>query len=901
MIMVAAPLGAANMQGTVYDGESGETLSAASIYLVGTGTGASSDLDGNYVIDDVKPGTYDIRASAAGYSSKVLPGVEVNGKGTVSLDISLSRIGADLSQAYILEDLVVTAERILSTGAALLAERKRAATIGDAISAEQISRSPDATSGDALKRVTGLSVMDNKFVFIRGVTDRYNETALNGVAVSGTDTDVDKKSFSFDLIPANLLANTVVVKTATPDLPGSFTGGLVKVNTLEFPPDRVIKFGHSQSTDISTTAMSFLRSHSGDSDWLGEDDGIRGIPTDSLGQRLTGNELAAALPQTWVPRTKKAPFNKSFNFALGDHYFLGTHELGMIGALSYKSGYSNSRLIKQSSMPFYDYEGAKYTYNVLWGGILNLNYRPSAFHKFSLESTLSQAASDRVEVSEGVDEISSVGTSRQTIEWDQRSLLVTQLSGEHTISFLTDLELEWKAYQSGSEAEEPDRKNVVYQMDPWGRWVMIENYRSWSFLNENSWGLAADLSVPLPWDTKFKMGWQKDVRSRDFEILVYHTDQSKLQYPYYGLVVLPLDEIFLPENYGPKKFQFLLYGDFTGEYDGRHDIDAYYGMVDVPIRLLGQSLRLVGGARVEESDQTVTGDTADPTNPFSEAEIQTADVLPSANLTYRMGENVNLRLAASRSVNRPEFREMANLKYFDFDEFQNVIGNPDLTRAIIRNYDIRFEMFPQLGEVLAVSYFYKDLQDAIEIKLIPEPTRWVRTWFNSPEGKNYGWEVELRKSLGFLGGPLSGLTITTNYTRVQSEVKYVDKKTNSQGEHIIRTLTRPLQGQSPWMVNVNLLYNMPEMGTTVSLLYNKIGRRLDSVGDKRQEDVYEEPRAVYDLAITQRLPANLRLKLTAKDLLADDQVYTMGPEYAKAPHSREKESTSYSLSLSLKL
>jgi TonB-dependent receptor len=396
------------------------------------------------------------------------------------------------------------------------------------------------------------------------------------------------------------------------------------------------------------------------------------------------------------------------------------------------------------------------------------------------------------------------------------------------------------------------------------------------------------------------MGGERLVRDRKFDINVYNTDQSKLNWNNFYLTTLPLETIFAPENYGPGKFQFEPITEYTGEYDGRHRLAAYYAMLDLAFSMLGQHLRTVGGVRYEKSDQKVTGLTADPTIPFSKARVDKGDLLPSANMTYVIDDRANLRLAYGRSVNRPEFREMADVKYYDFDEFQNVRGNPDLTRATIDSYDARFEFFPGTGEVLAVSYFYKAINDAIEIRLIPEPTRWVRTWFNSPNGVNKGWEMEARKSLGFLGDYFAGFTVTANYTCVESAIEYVDQKTAQDGSHIVRTLHRPMQGQAPWMVNLSLLFTEPTLGTDFSVLFNRIGRRMSSVGDSRYEDVYEEPRHSLDVSVTQNLKW-FKAKLSAKDILAQDEVFTMGPPDFREPHSRIEQAPTYSLSLSLGL
>jgi TonB-dependent receptor len=322
-------------------------------------------------------------------------------------------------------------------------------------------------------------------------------------------------------------------------------------------------------------------------------------------------------------------------------------------------------------------------------------------------------------------------------------------------------------------------------------------------------------------------------------------------------------------------------------------------MADLPFHVARRGFRFAGGLRVEDSDQIVNSPVAadDPT--IQTAQIDETDLLPSANLTCEVTAASNLRLGYYKSVNRPEFRELANVVYLDFDANQNVIGNPDLERAIIRNYDVRLEWFPRQSEVLAFSWFYKDLDDAIEEELLPAPDRYVRTWFNSPSGKNYGYELELRKSLGFAWGSLDNLIVQANYTHVDSEVEYVEEYTDAQGNAHSETKQRPLQGQAPYTLNTGLIYSMPDIGLSMSLLYNRFGRRLDAVGDTREEDIYEESRELLDFAMTEQFGDWMRLKFTIKDILAQDAVYTFGS--TGSTWESIQAGTTYALSLSFSL
>ena len=305
-----------SIHGCVFDEASGRELAGASVLVVGTTRGASTDLDGRFTIEKIDAGTHEVRVSFMGYQTRIVSDIEIREGESTELDLSLTKIATD--DAFKIDDMVVSAEKIMSTGAAVLAQRKQSAVIGDAISKEMIAMSPDATSGDALKRVTGLSVVDNKYIFVRGVTDRYNETALNGVTVTSTDTDTDKKSFSFDMIPASLISNTVVIKSATPDLPGDFSGGYVQINTLEFPERRVLDFNVKFGSNDLTTGREMLRSEGSDTDWLGCDDGSRTFPVGK-----SGNDLARSIPNNWAPVGDRARHNGSYQLSYGDRFLFG--------------------------------------------------------------------------------------------------------------------------------------------------------------------------------------------------------------------------------------------------------------------------------------------------------------------------------------------------------------------------------------------------------------------------------------------------------------------------------------------------------------------------------------------------------------------------------------------------
>lgn len=892
---VAVVTRAGTIEGTVRDDKSGSALIGASIRVVGTNLGGSTDLDGKFSIGNVPAGTYSLKVLYSGYAAKVVTGVVVPAAGAATATIKLESQSQDPGDAMRIDDTYITAERVTNTNASILSERQRSAVIGDGISAEQIRLSPDGTSSDALKRVTGLSIVDDKFVFVRGVTDRYNSTTLNGVAVTGTDTDVDKKSFSFDLMPASLIANTVVAKTATPDLPGDFSGGLVQVSTLDFPADFIAAVNIETGYDELSSRADIRAAPGGSSDWKGQDDGSRALPAD-----VTGVALAQALPNTWGTSGDTSRMNGTYGLALGDRFAVGRGELGFIASGTYKSTFKVEDFRQEPSYRgsrIFEYDGMRYRHKYLLGGLLNLNYRPFDNHRFSFENNYTRSAEDKVSQAFGVAE--SHDSSRvQTIEWDQRDLYLGQVSGDHTFPTFKSLEVDWRVSYSNSAAQEPDRKNAKYTGDPRGNYILKENYRTWSELKEDTRGGQVDVTLPVG-EASLKAGYLQTKRERTFDIASYTTDTSNLSRPNRALVIEPIDKIFDAGNYGAGKFDFILYSPFTGVYDASQDAKAYYGMVETPFGIAGQKLRFAGGARVEDSDQRVNSPVATDDPTIQTARVDETDLLPSLNLTCQLTNTSNLRLGYYKSVNRPEFREMANVIYLDLDQNQYVLGNPELERAVIRNYDVRLEWFPGVGEVLAASYFYKDLANAIEEELIPSPDRYVRTWFNSPTGKNFGFEVEARKNLGFAWRHLENLVIQGNYTRVESEVVYTEAHTDPQGKAIYETKSRTMQGQAPYTVNAGLVYTVPDIGLSASFLYNRFGRRLDAVGQTRDEDIFEEPRDVFDLALTEQFTGWMRLKFTIRDMASDDIVYTFGT--TGSAWERVKTGTTYAVSLSFNL
>jgi hypothetical protein len=917
LLLVAAgwlllPAGTAlanGLKGMVRDRDSGQPLIGADLALVGTDFSASADLKGRFDFPDVPAGDYEMRVTYLGYNTRFLTGIRVTASQPTEVLVDLESF-----KAYQTDDMVISGARVLSTDSALMINRQQASVIGDAISAAQISRSPDGNSGDALKRVPGLTVNDGKYVFVRGIGDRYNVTEVNGVQMGGTNVDRDRKSFNFDLVPANLLANIVVIKQATPDLPGDFSGGLVRISTLEFP-------------EVATTAASFSIGQvsgstgktlqydaiGGKTDWLGRDDGGRDLPAALLdssvvyqGTSLHNPDLGRGLPNRWTTEGRPAPPRLSFSLSHGNNVRLLGADVGFMGALSYanKALLEDENEVRRGGNPI-DASGTTNHTQATLGGLANLFVRKDQ-HRIGFTNLYNRITDSEITSMAGQDQKKF---EWQTMSWHERYQFVDKLDGNHHLPGPGGgFDLDWQVTYGESHAYEPDRRYLAYNLDFEPR-LMDENMRTWTWLDEYRRGHGLDLAWSPTDDVlakehslMFKAGYRRDHRSRTFSSESWYTASSQGRNFDGALAALPPESIFLPENYNevsdPRrgaKWEYVQDTNLSGTYDGLHDVKAWYARLDLPFTMRQEELRLTGGARVELSDQAVYS----VQNPLFPAEqdtsrIDTRDVLPSAALTWLYDEGTNVRLGYYESVNRPEFREISPILRRDYRTFENQRGNPNLKRALIRNYDLRVEHFQGPGEVLSASAFYKRMADAIEDTLLPEAERPTASFTSTPIARNWGIEVEGVKKLDWFDATRD-LTLSANYTRVWSEVVFDNPRTLD----VVEKNVRPLQGQAPWSVNLSLLYDNPRTHTTASVLVNRVGRRLDKLAENMFEYVYLESRTKLDLTATQQLPWALRLKVAVTDILAPNTIKTSATETGEQYiYSDLTESTTYGLSIS---
>ncbi len=892
--------------GTVVDAQSGETLVGVNVFIEGTLIGKSTDLEGKYIIDNVEPGIYTLVASYISYSRQRITEVVVVAGGTVRVDFTLE------SESKSLGEVTISAEASRNTEAALLRVQFKAPAIMDGISSEQIKRTPDANSSDALKRITGVTITGGKFVNVRGTPERYSVTMLNGSQAPSTEPD--KRSFSFDLVPSNLLDNVVIIKTATPDVPGDFSGGMVKLSTIDFPTDLTVNLSVGSGYKSGTTFSNFLTYPGGKTDFLGLDDGSRKVPTGFPSSIEPGkysreeiNNFAKLLGNVWQPTTKSAPADQSIALSIGNSFGKNA-QFGLIASLSYRNSYQTTSLIRREyeAKDFlrFDYSGDRYQNTVLWGGILNMSWKPNTTNKISLKNTITTSGEDEVTRLEGGQFTDRNADQLQNIlRFTSRSILTSDLSGEHFFQSLAQgTNLRWNVYNTTSQRDEPDYRRSIYE-----RPFDTDNYyaaigiqanvrnggRYFSELEENIKGGSFDLAQRFG-SIKATLGGAYDYNVRDFNSRLIGVIQnaSGNGFTNFSLLFLPLDEIFAPQNFGRNGFSIQEFRNGSNSYDANQKIAAAYMMVDSPINIGSAEFRFVGGVRVEDSKQAVNTLNVNFTDSLRIRNNERT-VLPSANLTWLLNSVSNLRFAASQTVNRPELRELAPFSYFDYNTQTSLRGNEELKQSSIQNYDIRYEIYPRSSELIAVSVFYKRLQNAIEQVIVSGVAlNAERTFSNADQATNYGFEVEARKSLDFISESLKNTMVSANYTRVKSTV---DVKTT---ESTLAREGKPLQGQSAYSINLGLSSSIPKVMTNVGLYYNRLGSRIVEVATNFEDDILEDARNVLDMTITQPLfKGRYELKFSVRNMLNEDQIFTQANDIIR----RNQEPTSYSIGFSIKL
>lgn len=887
---------------------------------------SSTDMDGKFNISNLDTGVYNISIIYLNHDT---------------LKAILKVSGAEvIEKVYNLDPKVKTITATKVTGAGLsgsssrgLTERKNEAGMKDIITADAIAQSPGTKdAGDVLKKLTGASIQDNKFAVIRGLSDRYNFAIINGAPLPSSEAD--KKAFSFDMFPSSQLESMSINKTATPDMPSEFAGGVITLKTRDIPLQKVFSVGLSLGYHNLTTFQDVNTYTGGKRDFLGFDDGTRALPSGTPNSKdyinLINNKsdlvpVSQQFSPTFGSKTKNALPNLGFDINFAKPFKIGRREAGFNFSTVYKNSQKYTETInrnygvKELQTDFLDKVSNQ---SVFIGSMLNFTYKLNDANRIGFKTLVNINSEDQTILRSGTDVQAKEQVRATALYYQQNNFVSSQLIGKHGLRKGAH-SLDWNIGYSRISKTIPDFRRIRYQ-----RPVGSEDEftiaippspnpdfggRFYSDLTENVVSANYDylmkdiLKISPKFTTNLKIGGFHQIRQREFNARVFGYVRYKTSAYDNNISTQGPNDIYSSNNMGRQGFILQESTNKSDEYNGNSTLHAGYGMFD---HNLFKKLRLIYGARVESFNQQLNSFKA---GSGDEVKINTdkVDVLPSVNLNYSFTDNTNIRLAASKTLSRPEFRELAPFSFYDFAKSIEVAGNPDLKRTSIQNYDLRVEHYFASNQLISVSGFYKIFTNPIEQVTGSDISGGTvsTSYANALSAKNYGFEVEFKRNLSFLLKDAklqykdwkNHMYFYANYAWIRSEVDV----TNVAGAY-----KRPLQGQSPYVVNTGLNYNNPENLLSGGASFNRVGKRIVFVGTDIYPDFYENPRSVIDAQFSMKMAKsgkreNLVAKVQFNDILAQKIIIYQnqladGTEY-KPGTSREMRVTNPGRSISISI
>lgn len=874
---------AADIKGKVTDSTTGEPLIGATIQIDGTPKATATDIDGLFAFSGLdENANYTLTIKYISYKTKKIDGVRAEAQ-PQAIEIKLT------PDEQTLNEVTVTGVARKNTEIAVIQMTKSSPVIVSNVSAQEITKTQDTNAGEVIRRVPGVSLIDDKFVMVRGLSQRYNNVWINGGAVPSSEAD--SRAFSFDLIPSSQIDNMQIVKTPSPEYPADYTGGFITITTKDIPAENTAELSVGGNWNDITSFSDFKYAKGSGTDFLGFDSGMRGLNggINSTLNSIAGNGVDLQnnhLNNDWRVRNMNPVGDLKLSGSLGRSWKLGDRQLGMIAAFNYSNEYRKYEDMQNNLFGVYDADkdqsnylrysvDDQYNHNVRLGAMLNFTLLSADGNsKYQLKNIFNQIGNDRYTWREG---LSAQSDNENSAEYYYRSRTTYngQITGKHT--FALD-ELDWSASYSYANRNVPDRRRYLINdaLEPGVMQLTSPNdiSREWTKLDEH----IVSAAVNDKHDFKFgsftpsiKFGAYGEYRTRKYTTrdFIYNWNAASNTLPD-GFRQFDLSEMLSDESYfGADRLYLLEEQHMRNNYKGNNYLGAGYFAANIPLG----NFNIYAGLRYEYDHMELITNTRDNAeSPFSH-NYEYNDLFPSVNTTYKINDKHQLRLSYGKTVNRPEFREVSPSVFYDFDLASNVQGNTDLKPCYIQNVDFRYEFYPSKGELISIAAFYKYFDSPIEwTYTVTGGTSLVYSYMNAQRANNYGIELDIRKDLSFIGLP--GFSWSFNGALIKSRVKF---ETGSKEED------RPMQGQSPYLVNTGLFYKNDKLQLDVALLYNRIGKRIIGVGRSegttsgnealRVPDSYEMPRDVIDLSASKKFGNHWELKLSIRDLLAQKVYY----------------------------
>jgi hypothetical protein len=874
-----------------------------------------TDADGRFALS-LPPGDYPVRVAQPGWFAPgdLVAQVAVGARTTV--DVPLAAAANDVYE------VVVYAPEVVGGINDSIAARRESAAVTEVIGAEQMAKSGDSNATSALARVTGLTIVDGRYVYVRGLGDRYSSTLLNLSSLPSPEPE--RRVVPLDLFPTGLLESVTIQKTWSPELPGEFGGGVVAMKTRGIPERPYNQVTITGGYVSQTTLVDAPTGFRGPTDWLGFGNGPRALPqalADATAQGelvegdlftpgFTAEELEAVGESVDAARWGVSPQTVAPDFGLqvafGRRIETGGPQIGVFGGLTYTNGWSyddyrqnfydlgaGGALELQNSYDFSDLQN-----NILLGGLLNVGVKFTEDQAIYSTTVLTRSSTYMARTYTGYNGDLGDDLTVTRLSWVERQLLLQQLRGEHTFRALADLNVTWRYAFSSAVRDEPDQREFRYDLeDSTGQFLLSDrpegNNLLYSGLGDTNHDARLDLTLPFGPEGngrrgKVQAGAQAVVRDRAVDTRRFSFfERAPLGE---DLRPLPPEQLFTAENIGPDGFELREVTRATDNYTATQEIQAGYVMTDLPFAVAApdtwglRDLSVLAGARVERSRQEVT--TFELFNPEGVpvvADLETVDLLPAVTFTQGLlppptdpnDDAMQLRLGWARTVSRPDFRELSPAPFSEVTGGREVFGNPDLERALIDHGDLRWEWYPREGELVSVGVFAKAFQDPIETVIVPSAQLSV-TWENAASALNYGVEADFRKTLFGLGsGFLDRTYVAMNGALIESRIDLGDNAGVQTSDD------RALQGQSPWVLNAQVGYDNGDSKTITTVSFNVAGPRIVEVGALGAPDTLEEPVPRLDLLVQQGFAKDFYVRLRGRNLLNPVQRITQGGEVVR--------------------
>ena len=871
------------IRGTVIDSSTGRTIVGATLIVLESNPviATSTDFEGKFSLENIPEGIQKIQCSYISYQEQIVEDIKIIGENITILNLSLVPAALNISQ------VVINANAVKKTESAVLTMQRKSVTLINGISAQNFSNMGDSDAASAVKRVTGVSVEGGKYIFVRGLSDRYTKITLNGSEVPGLDPN--KNTVQLDIFSTNIIENIIIQKTFSPNLPASFAGGYVNISTKSFPNKFSLQvsssLGYNPNANLNDNFLSY---QGGRMDWLGFDDGTRAIPASAANgvpylyeNNDNLDKISTDFNKIMAPNNKKSFVNQSHSFSIGNQVKLFGKPLGFIVDLAYSrkfkyysnGEYARYNLIEEQSTsqelmnPLLIEHEMYGEDEVAISSLVGISYKFSPLNKISLTLMRNSGGLVSARYRNGSKIEDNMFMFENTLGFQQRAFSFAQLNGKHIINEKNMSEIEWISSLTKSELIEPDLRFFNYDSVAGGNYeISYSAYpapaRFYRDLDEINFDNKIHLTLPFEKFT-IKTGASYTLKNRTSEGHKFDILTQGLSFD--GNIESYLSNENIGQNadavYGVY-YQNDPITDLYNSYTASENIVGLYLMTEFNI---GQRIDIQTGIRYEYDYSSVENMVANYHPKYVKAEkIYPTDFSPAFNLNYNIIKNINLRFAYSRTLGRPSFREIAPYAYYDFKEGWRVVGNPELERSLIDNLDLRWEKFMKNGQIVSISGFGKYFTNPIELVDDPRANNPELHYVNVDNSFLYGVEIEVRKNLDFVN--FENLMIGGNFTILKSKVKYIENYGDATG--II--VNRPMYGQAPWVLNIFVNYKSTKLGLNSNLGFNIDGPKLAVVTKGSTPDVYQQPVPMLNYNLSKSISKRIVLKFSINNILDSD-------------------------------